>query len=194
MRPRLFSFVLAVAALASTTVLAGSAFAEPDVRIVSPGNGSTVRGPDVTISIAVTDVTLVPAAQAMRLEDLHVHYLLDVDPGVYLTGTTPVPQGDPIQVHSSAISNTFENVAPGAHRVTVLLTFSNHQAVQPPIAPAVSFTVAAAGIAPSQLPRTGVVDDWGGPLLAVAGVLGILAGTLLRWRLPGTRSSFKRSS
>jgi hypothetical protein len=115
------------------------------VRITSPANGARVAGPDVTVNIAVTGTTLVPAASAMRLEDLHVHYLLDVDPGQYLAGTTPVAMGDPNQVHTAALSNTFTGVAPGQHRVTVLLGLSSHVATQPPVAPSVTFTVVAAG-------------------------------------------------
>src|SRR5688572_7750934 len=103
------------------------AFAAPvsaqqvQVRITAPANGATVAGPDVTVSIAVTGTTLVPAAEATRLQDMHVHYLLDVDAAPYLGGTTPVPQGDPNQVHTAAMSTTFAGVAPGPHRVTVLL-------------------------------------------------------------------------
>ena len=152
---------------------------QPQVTITSPVNGATVPGPDVTIAIGVSGTTLVPAAQATRLEDLHVHYLLDTDPSPWLDGTTPIPAGNPDIVHSGATSNVFSGVAPGPHRVVVVLGFSDHRAVQPPVDPSVSFTVAAQPSAPAQLPRTG---DAGTPtpLLVAVGLLGILLGTALR--------------
>jgi LPXTG-motif cell wall-anchored protein len=165
-------------ALAFTVV---STAAAQEVRITSPASGATLAGPDVAISIAVTGTTLVPAAEATRLEDLHVHYLLDTDPGPYLSGSTPVPTGNPNIVHSAALSYTFSGVAPGAHRVVVLLGYSTHAAFQPPVAPSVAFQVGAGG-APTQLPRTGEADSQPGAWLAVAGLLGVSLGTLIRAR------------
>jgi hypothetical protein len=128
----------------------------------------------------VTGTTLVPAAEATRLEDLHVHYLLDTDAAPYLSGTTPVPTGNPNIVHSAALSNTFSGVAPGSHRVTVLLGYSTHAAFQPPVAPSVTFQVGGPGAAPTQLPRTGDADGLPAAWLAGAGVLGLAIGALLR--------------
>ena len=130
-------------------VFASPALAQPQPQVVisAPSAGASVPGPDVTVTIQVTGTTLVPAANATKLEDLHVHYLLDVDPAPWLDGKTPLPMGNPNIVHSGALSNTFTAVAPGAHRVVVVLGLSSHAAVQPPVAPAVSFTVAGAGAA-----------------------------------------------
>src|ERR1700737_3501202 len=72
---------------------------QPQVTITSPTNGQTVSGPDVTVTIQVSGTTLVPAASATKLEDMHVHYLLDVDPAPYLDGKTPIPTGNPNIVH-----------------------------------------------------------------------------------------------
>jgi hypothetical protein len=124
---------------------------EPQITITSPTDGSTVPGPDVTVTIQVTGTTLVPAANATRLEDLHVHYMLDVDPSPYLSGAIPIPQGDPNIVHSGATSNTFSGVSPGSHRIAVVLGLADHRAFQPPVAPAVAFDVSAP--ADYQLPR-----------------------------------------
>jgi hypothetical protein len=166
----LFALMLASSAMAQT---------QPQITITSPVNGATVPGPDVTVSINVTGTTLVPAAQATRLEDLHVHYLLDTDPSPWLDGTTPIPAGNPNIVHSGATSNAFTGLAPGPHQVAVVLGFSDHRAVQPPVDPSVSFTVAAQPSAPAQLPRTG---DAGSPLplLLTFGVVGVVLGTALR--------------
>ena len=130
---------------------------------------------DPAPSITVTGTTLVPAANATRLEDLHVHYVLDGDPATLASGAAPIPAGNPNIVHSGATSNTFMDVAPGPHKVTVILGLSNHVAVQPPVAPSVSFTVGA----PGQLPRTG---DASSPatLLLLAGAIGVILGIAMR--------------
>jgi hypothetical protein len=157
--------------------------AQPQIVITAPSNGATVPGPDVTVSIQVTGTTLVPAADATKLEDMHVHYILDVDPAPWLSGATAIPMGNPNIVHSGALSNTFSNVAPGAHRVAVVLGLSNHTAVQPPVAPTVSFTVGGGAATPGQLPRTGDASDPpSGLLLVVSGALGVLLGLALRGR------------
>jgi hypothetical protein len=180
---RLFSS--SVCAVIAALALVATASAQ-SVSITAPTNGAVLAGPDVTVSITVTGATLVPAANATRKEDLHVHYMLDVDATPYLSGTTPVPQGNPNIVHSGALSNTFTGVAPGAHRVVVLLGYSDHLAFQPPVAPAVSFSVGAAGAGtaqvPSALPRTGDGFDVWPWLLLGAGAFGVLAGAIVRRR------------
>jgi LPXTG-motif cell wall-anchored protein len=171
-----------LAAIVATFALASSVSAQ-EVRITAPASGATV-GPNVTVSIAVTGTTLVPAASATKRDDLHVHYLLDVDPAPYLSGNTPVPAGNPNIVHSGALSNTFENVAAGAHRVNVLLGYADHTAFQPVVDPSVTFTVAAGGGAaqvPAALPRTGEGDPWG-MWLILAGMAGVGIGLAVRRR------------
>jgi hypothetical protein len=134
----------------------------------------------VTVSIAVSGTTLVPAANATRLEDLHVHYVLDRDTAPLTAGTAPIPMGDPNIVHSGATTNTFTNVAPGSHTVTVIVGLSNHVAVQPPIAPRVTFTVAGQGMSPPQLPRTGEADPASPAALLIAvGAASVLVGSIL---------------
>lgn len=173
------STLLVAAFLLASTV---SAQAQPQVQIVSPTNGAGVPGPDVTVTIRVTGTTLVPAADATQLTDMHVHYLLDVDPTPWLDGSTPIPMGNPNIVHTAALSQTFSGVAAGPHRVTVILGLSNHTAVQPAVAPSVSFTVGGAQVStPAQLPRTGDALD-AAPWLAAIGALGVAIGLILRRR------------
>jgi LPXTG-motif cell wall-anchored protein len=138
------------------------------VAITSPAAGAMVIGPDVTVTIDVGDIKLVPGAQATQKSDMHVHYLLDVDPTPWLDGKHDIPTGDPNIVHSAATSHTFTNLAPGPHRVTVILSSADHLAVQPPVAPSVSFTVVDQSVA--QLPKAGGAPE--SALLAV-GLLGL---------------------
>ena len=65
---------------------------QPQITISAPANGATVSGADVTVSINVTGTTLVAAANATKLEDLHVHYVLDRDTGPLTSGTAPIPE------------------------------------------------------------------------------------------------------
>ena len=73
--------------------------------------------------------------------------------------------------------------------MVVLLGYSDHTAFQPPVDPAVSFTVGAAGAGaaqvPSALPRTGDGFDVLPFVLAAAGVTGLLLGAVLRRRHRG---------
>jgi hypothetical protein len=132
---------LVLATVAPPDAAAAPMTAGPTVKITTPAEGSVISGTDVTITLDVGDIKLVPGSEATQKSDLHVHYLLDVDPTPWLDGKHDIPTGDPNIVHSGATSYTFKNLKPGAHRVTVILTNADHLAIQPPVAPSVSFTV-----------------------------------------------------
>src|ERR1700716_342874 len=106
--PRVFAVFGLLLSLAFTE----TALAQPQAQVVvtAPANGATVAGPNVTVTINVTGTTLVPAANATRLEDLHVHYVLDGDPTTLASGAAPIPSGNPNIVHSGATSTTFMDV------------------------------------------------------------------------------------
>jgi len=89
----------------------------------------------------VTGVTLVPAADAKKLDDYHAHVLLDVDPGPFLNSFQPVPTGNDLIVHTAAKSVTFKNVPAGNHGVTIFMSTSNHVSVNPPVFAKVAFKV-----------------------------------------------------
>ncbi|HLG74092.1 MAG TPA: hypothetical protein VK009_27040 [Chloroflexota bacterium] len=96
---------------------------------------------DVTVSYDVAGTTLVAAADAKKLDDYHVHVLLDTDPTPYLPpNPQPVPTGNDKIIHTAAKSVTFKNVAPGQHTINVILTTSNHVSVNPPIQTSAKFT------------------------------------------------------
>jgi len=130
-----------VACLIAWPGSSGTALAESTVKITSPKDGATVTGPDVKITVDVGTLHLVPAGNATNNNQMHIHYLLDVDPSPYLGGKRDIPFGDPHIIHSADLSHTFTDVSPGPHQVTVILTYADHIAVQPPVAPTVHFTV-----------------------------------------------------
>jgi hypothetical protein len=101
---------------------------------MAPTAGETVSAGAVTVTVAYTGPTLVPAANATKLDDYHLHYFLDVDPTPYLGTTVPIPLGDPRIVHTAATSVTFDNVAAGTHELAVVMTGSNHISLNPPVA------------------------------------------------------------
>ena len=128
-------------AFMTTIAIVPSAATAADVKITSPSNGGTIKGPDVTVSIELSDVTLVPPSKASKKEDLHVIYALDVDTKPFLDGTTPKLGSDANRLHRGGTSVTFKDVAPGPHTVQVILVHSDHTPVKPLVAPSVSFVV-----------------------------------------------------
>lgn len=117
-----------------------SAASAADVKIASPANGATIKGSDVTVTIELSDVTLVPPSKATKKEDLHVIYALDVDSKPFLAGTTKLGSG-PNRQHRGGTSVTFKDVGPGPHTVQVILVYSDHTPVKPLVAPTVNFVV-----------------------------------------------------
>ena len=81
-----------------------------------------------------------PAANAAKLDDYHVHYFLDESATPYLGTGVPVPAGNPRIVHSGALQVTLDNVSAGPHTVTVLMSGANHISVAPPLTAQVQFT------------------------------------------------------
>lgn len=94
----------------------------------------------VTVTVNYTGPPLVPAANATKLDDYHLHYFLDVDPNPYIGTTVPAPLNDPRIIHTAATTVTFDNVAAGNHTLAVMLSGSNHISVNPPLAVQENFT------------------------------------------------------
>jgi hypothetical protein len=116
----------------------------PSIGIVSPANGSTVVGPDVTVGTEVFDFTLVPpTGTEMNPGEGHLIYYLDVEPA-FIPGQSAIPT-DPGATYAASdqLTHTFQGIAPGSHFVAVLLVFDNHAPVIPPAIAKASFTVAA---------------------------------------------------
>jgi hypothetical protein len=116
-------------------------WAEPGLKITSPANGATIKGPDVTVTIELSDVTLVPPPKATKKEELHVIYALDFDTKPFLDGTAPKLGSGANRLHRGGTSVTFKDLAPGPHTVQVILVYSDHTPVKPLVAPSVNFVV-----------------------------------------------------
>ena len=109
------------------------------VTIVAPANGSTVTGPNVTVRLAVTGVPILPAGD-MTPGTGHHHLYLDADLSPLATPVPTVP-GSIVHMGNAASEFTFENVAPGQHRLIAVVADGVHVPLSPPVVDTVMFTV-----------------------------------------------------
>jgi hypothetical protein len=114
---------------------------DASLRITAPAEGASTTAGPVTVTVEYTGPALVPAAEAKKLDDYHLHYFLDEDATAYIGTTTPIPTGNPKVIHSGSQEVTFQDVAAGEHTVTVVMTGSNHISVNPPVSDQVKVTV-----------------------------------------------------
>jgi hypothetical protein len=115
--------------------------ANASMKIVSPTQGAVVSSGSIKASVSYSGPTLVPGAEATKLDDYHLHYFLDEDAGAYLGGGRSIPAGNPHIVHSGAKEVTFDKLTPGPHTIAVVMSGNNHVAVTPSLTDSVTFTV-----------------------------------------------------
>jgi hypothetical protein len=181
---RLFALIIALVLLASG---AGPAAAQgPDLIVVQPQDGATIRGSTVDVAFQIREFTIVPSTvplaeagkhpEANRPGEGHIHLMLDLQPVVVWERTDPY---------------RFTNVPPGTHQLMIEMVNNDHSSLVPPVVRrlqiqttlAPSATGSAAGAGP--LPRTGQAVDLL-PALAVLLVVGVAVtacGLGLRRRL-----------
>jgi hypothetical protein len=135
--PKPTAAAAAAPASANTPVAAPSG---ASITFTAPAAGASVPAGDVAVAIDIAGVTLVPAADARKPDDFHVHVFLDVDPAPYVGTTVPIPVGNPAIVHTAAKDVTFKDVKPGEHKLAVVLTSPDHVSVRPPVTAASTFT------------------------------------------------------
>ena len=113
--------------------------AAPTVSILTPADGGEVMGPDVSVTLSVTGVEIVPAG-TMTSGSGHHHLYLDAD---LTAADVPVPTvpGSIIHMGDASSSYTFQGVAPGEHRVIAVVGDGVHVPLQPWVVDTVTFTV-----------------------------------------------------
>jgi hypothetical protein len=131
------------------------------VTITAPMNGATLSGP-VAVQVAVGGVTVKPATDGDPAA-FHHHVLVDVDPATVVQTGQPLPTGQANIIHTHEPVTLLNNLPPGPHTITVILTKTDHVPLSPSVSARVQFTVAAAGQTPPAasptplpaMPRTG---------------------------------------
>jgi len=111
------------------------------IKITSPSASGTIPAGNLKVTYDLTNITTVPAADAKKIDDLHVHVLLDVDPAPYIGTSVFIPPNNPSIIHTAAKEVTFNDVKAGQHQITVILTGANHISTRPPVTDTLTFTV-----------------------------------------------------
>lgn len=111
------------------------------VSITSPGEGDTLTGSAVHITLAATGIEIAPAAEA-RPETAHHHLYLDTD---FPPSENPIPMGSAGVVHLGQAQTEYhwENVAPGPHRIIAVLADPGHIPLRPWVTDTVHFVMKA---------------------------------------------------
>ncbi|MBI2830057.1 MAG: DUF4399 domain-containing protein, partial [Chloroflexi bacterium] len=133
-----------VTAKVTVTVAAGAGggggTAAPSVKIISPMDGASVSPGSVTVSIEVSNFTLVALGGANVLGEGHLHYYMDVE--IPTTAGQPAVTASGTYKAVNATSATWENVAAGTHTFGVQLVNNSHTPLSPPVTAKITITIA----------------------------------------------------
>ena len=121
---------------------AGGAEAGATVEFVSPEDGDTVDGLDVTLEVDVDDFDVVDKlGEPAEDGEGHIHYYIDVD-DVPTEPGQPAVTGDDRTYHAtSEMSHTFDDVDPGEHTFAIQLVNNDHTPLEPPVVEEITITV-----------------------------------------------------
>ncbi len=112
----------------------------PTLSITSPREGASVPAGDVTVSAQVTNFKVVDKQGMANLPgEGHLHFYLDIDAPT--TPDKPAVPASGVWAHVSATTNTFINLAPGMHTISVQLINNNHTPVTPIVVAKINITV-----------------------------------------------------
>ncbi|OGN93026.1 MAG: hypothetical protein A2Z75_07950 [Chloroflexi bacterium RBG_13_50_10] len=120
--------------------------AAPGVSIVSPINGASLPAGDVNVTVSVSNFNVVDKqGQANIAGQGHIHYFLDVVAPT--TAGVPAVPASGTWAHVSALTNTFSNVEPGTHSISVELVNNDHTPLTPPVVANITIGVTPAPVA-----------------------------------------------
>jgi Domain of unknown function (DUF4399) len=113
--------------------------AAPSVHIVSPAPNELITGSSVHVVLEATGVEIAPVSEH-KAGTAHHHLFLDAD---VTPLDQPIPAGVAGIVHlgGGQTEYTFENVAPGQHRLIDVLADPAHVPLRPLVSDTVEFTV-----------------------------------------------------
>ena len=114
--------------------------AAPTITITSPGGGVIPVPGNVTVTVQVTNSTLVEKQGQPKVPgEGHIHYYLDVDAPTTPNQPAVPPSGS--WAHTADTSYTFTNVTGGQHKISVELVNNDHTPLVPPVVATVNFLV-----------------------------------------------------
>ena len=114
--------------------------AEANVTITSPEEGASVAAGNVTVSVNLTNFTLVePTGQPNAPGEGHLHYYLDAV--VPTNASAPAIPETGGYVISTNTSYTWENVTAGAHNLSVQVVNNDHTPIIPLVFDTVNVTI-----------------------------------------------------
>jgi hypothetical protein len=109
------------------------------VTIITPMNGALINGTSVSVTLSST-VQILPAGD-LTPGSGHHHLYLDADLSPMEQPVPSVP-GSIVHMGDASTTYTFENVAPGEHRLIAIVADGVHVPLQPLVVDTVTFTVA----------------------------------------------------
>lgn len=115
----------------------------PTIMITSPQNGATLPAGNVTVTVQVTNFSIVDKqGQASVPGQGHVHFYMDVTPLPSDPTKPAIPtNASAIWAHVSGTTYTFTNVTSGMHTFAVQLANNDHTPVIPLTTDSVMVTV-----------------------------------------------------
>ena len=124
---------------APTGGAAAATAANPTVAILEPAEGAEITGTSVAVRLTAEGVEIVPAGELVPGTGHH-HLYLDAD---LTQADAPVPSvpGQIIHLGTGVSEYTFENVAPGTHRLITVVADGLHVPLKPWVVDTVTFTV-----------------------------------------------------
>jgi hypothetical protein len=112
----------------------------PGVTIISPASGAVLPAGDITISVKVTNFTLVPEyGQPFAPGAGHLHYYMGVGvpaPGAASSAVAPITYAA-----TTGTSYTWPDIPPGAYTFTVELANNDHSPFTRPVSSSVAVRV-----------------------------------------------------
>ena len=111
------------------------------VTILAPNEGESVVGPNVTVRLGASGVTIVPAANHDPGTGHH-HIFVDRDP-TPMGDTIPAGVTDIRHLGQGQTELTLDGLAPGEHRLIAVIANWAHVPLNPPAVDTVRFTVTA---------------------------------------------------
>ncbi len=113
---------------------------QPVATINSPLDGAELPAGDVTVSISVSDFSIVQKlGESPTSGEGHIHYYMNAEPPT-IPGQSAVT-GSGTYAATTETSHIWENVEPGTHTFSVQLVNNNHTPLQPPVVDTVTVNV-----------------------------------------------------